>query len=239
MLLAAPADGYTLIVTGVDPFADNFFLLDTNYKREDLTPISFVHTSPAGIITQPDRAWNTLRDAFEEAKAKDLTLRVGFMNARQRIIMENLGKKEGVKMSLVPMQGGPPTVTAVMGNHIDMGVVGSILVEYTKAGSIKTLAVMGDERMTRVPDVSTLQEQGFEVSYDIPTVLFTKAGVPDAIVNRLSAIMEKIAPTPAYTKVIIDQLNAEVTPPGREYAVKRLHRAYNNVAKDVGKPLLP
>jgi tripartite-type tricarboxylate transporter receptor subunit TctC len=160
------------------------------------------------------------------------------MNPRQRIIMENLGKKEGVNLALVPMQDGPPTVTAVMGNHIDMGVVGSILVEYTKAGSIKTLAAMGDERMTRLPEVSTLQEQGFDVSYDIPTVLFTKTGVPDAIINRLSEIMEKISQQPEYTKVIIDQLNAEATPPGRKYAVERLHRAYNNVARDVGKPLL-
>jgi len=241
MMLAAPADGYTLCITGVDTFADNFFLLgQVDYKFEDLAPISFVNVSRSGVITQPDKPWTTLRDAFAEAKAKNLTLRAGFFNPRMRFIFEKLAEQEGVNLALVPQPGGPPTITAIMGGHLDLGFVGSLLVEYTKAGSVKTLATSGDVRMSHLPEVLTMQEQGFKVApYDAFIVLFTKTGVPDPIIDRLSDIMKKISQDPEYKKVVIESVNAEPMTPGREYAAQRLRQAYNDIAREMGKPVLP
>lgn len=239
MLLAAPADGYTLCTTGSNPFADNFFLLKVRYKYEDLAPISIISLSRMGIITQPDRPWQSLRDAFAEAKEKDVALKLAFMDPRSREAMETLAAKEGVKLALVPQQGGTPTLTAVMGGHVDLGIVGSILVESTKAGKIKTIAITGDDRMTQLPEISTLIEQGYDVSFDSPIVLFAKSGVPDDIIEKLSTLMEKIQEDPEYKRVIVDIVSSESMPAGREYAQKLLKESYNRIAKEKGAKVMP
>ncbi len=235
MLLAAPSDGYTLCTTGGNPFVDNFFLLDVRYKFEDLAPISMISISSLALITQPDRAWNSLQDAFDEAKAKNLTLKVGVMDARSRTLMERLAKEAGVRVALVPQQGGTPILTGILGRHMDLGILGTIAVENSKAGKIKVLASLGGRRIQQLPEIPTLIEQGVQMApFDATLVLFTKKGVPDEIINKLSAVMLKLMEKPEYKKLIIEANNTESIPGGREYASKFLRDSYERLAAEHG-----
>lgn len=236
MLLAAKPDGYTLCTTGSGPFADNFFGLQVRYKFDDLAPISLISISRMGIITQPDAPWNTIQEAFQAAKKEGRPLKAAVMDTRAREVLEFVAKQEGAQVSPVPQQGGTPVLTAVMGKHVDIGIVGSILVDNTKAGKIKTLAVVGADRMSQMPHIPTLKEEGYDISADSAVVLFASSKVPADIINTLSDAMEKVSKTQKYEDIIIKAMNAEAVPAGQDAAKQLLKEYYNILAREKGTP---
>lgn len=238
MMLTARPDGYTLCTTGSGPFADNFFSLKLRYKREELAPISLISVSRMGIITQPDAPWNSVQEAFQTAKKEGRPLKAAIMDTRSREVLEFIAKQEGAELAPVPQQGGTPTLTAVMGKHVDIGIVGSILVENSKANKIKTLAVISAERMSQMPNTPTLKEIGYNISADTAVTLFTSAKVKPEIIKKLSDTVVKLSKTQRYEDVLIKALNADRVPAGREAAINILKEQYNVLAREKGKPTI-
>jgi tripartite-type tricarboxylate transporter receptor subunit TctC len=73
----------------------------------------------------------------------------------------------------------------------------NVAVSHIKAGTMRGLAVVGEERSAAVPDVPTFKEAGYEGLTILTWLgLMAPKGTPDAIVQRLS-------------KAVADALTAE------------------------------
>jgi tripartite-type tricarboxylate transporter receptor subunit TctC len=241
MLMAAPADGYTLLFNSTSTSVDNFFYLgNVEYKFEDLVVVSLLYRNSGGMITRADRPWNTLTDAIEYAKANNVSLRFGFQGAQIRVAMEKLAEEQGFGLSMVPMSGGPELIAGLLGNHLDLGVTGNIWSEHHRSGTVKGIAVPLSQRSVHVPEVSTLLEQGYNIVTESPMMIAVRAGTPDAIINRLDQVLRKIIPTEEFQRQVIDMVSAEgAVTPGREYAAQWIREAYNREARLFGRPELP
>ena len=74
---------------------------------------------------------------------------------------EMLRQATGVEMTHVPYKGGSTAYTAMLGGEIDaMFDSMPAPLPHIKAGKIRALAVTGSKRLTALPDVPTLVEQG-------------------------------------------------------------------------------
>ena len=235
-LLQAKKDGYTLCATGPHPFAYNLLTMKTRYKFEDLQPISLTANSNMAIIAHPDSGWKNVHDAFAAAKAANRPLKVGVMDNLSRDIFALIAQKEGVKLAPVPQKGGMPCLSAVMGKHVDLGLVGSIAVDNTKAGKVVTLASASTTRFPALPDVPTLQEQGYDAaaSTDASFVWFTAAGVPDEVVDTVSNALIKLSTTPAYKKMQ-ETLIIDPAVMGRAHAEAAMKAEHEGKKKLLGK----
>ena len=79
------------------------------------------------------------------------------------IAAEQLNASAGTKITHVPYRGIAPALNDIMGKHIDF-LNGDITVLYPliQQGTIRALAVAGNERAKLLPDVPTVGEAGFK-----------------------------------------------------------------------------
>ena len=99
----------------------------------------------------------------------------------------------------VPYKGTPDAMTDLLGGRIDMFFIGTqIALPLVQEGKLRALAVTGSERWKGMPDVPTMQEQGFK---DFRVVnwfgAWLPAGAPPEIVARLQS---EIARSPTGTR---------------------------------------
>jgi tripartite-type tricarboxylate transporter receptor subunit TctC len=83
---------------------------------------------------------------------------------------------------------------------------------HIRSGKLKALAVLSAKRIATLPDVPTFQEIGLKgVDVAAWQGLFVPKGTPEAIVQRLSAEMNKAITTPD-VKARLEDFGLEVAP---------------------------
>lgn len=231
---AAKPDGYTLGVSATAAYTYSPHYVTVGYKIDDFTFISMLGLNQSGLVCAPNRPWKTLKDAFEWARKEKKGLTYMFQGSDDRDAMKRIAAKEGVSVSLMPSTGGPSIISAVMGGHADIGHLGAILFEYVKAGKLKLLAATTPNRLTPLPDVPTLKEQGWDESVEMFVVLAAPKGLPDATMARLEKAMDKIAKNEKFVK-FISELKMAPVPFGRDYAATYMKQAYERFGRQAGK----
>jgi tripartite-type tricarboxylate transporter receptor subunit TctC len=92
----------------------------------------------------------------------------------------------GIKMIHVPYKGTGPAVADVISGQITMNFSSlPPAVSQIKGGNLKALAVTGDKRVSSLPDVPTLKEQGIDVVVTSWQGLFAPAKTPPDVLDKI------------------------------------------------------
>lgn len=225
-LSAAKPNGYTLGASATAAFTYTPHHVKTRYSIDDFVFISMLGLNQSGIVCKPNRPWKTLEDAFEWARENDEALTYMFQGSDDRDVVKRIAKKEGVKLSLMPSTGGPSVIKAVMGGHADLGHLGAILFEYVKADKLTLLAATTPKRLTKIQDVPTLREQGWDESVEMFVVLAGPKGIPEEKLNVLEKAMKNLADDQKFRDYIAEDLKMRPVTFGPEYAKEYMHEAY-------------
>ena len=103
------------------------------------------------------------------------------------VMMEAVRMRSGVEMTHIPYKGAAPLKQELIAGRINVGgdQLSSSLADI-KAGKIKALATNASRRITDLPDVQTVREQGFGyLEADGWNGLFVPAKTPRDVINRL------------------------------------------------------
>ena len=112
----------------------------------------------------------------------------------------------------VPYKGGAAGLTDVLGGQVDLFVTAtSIVTPFIRAGKLKPLTVMSEERVLQLPDIPTARESGYDVVAYFWTGVVAPAGTPPAIVAKLNSEVNKVLVKPELRNVI---LNLSAQPKG-------------------------
>ena len=128
-LAKSPPDGYIVGVTSpTDIEAVDWEI--ANGRKPPITRDDFIYvgtyTWSAHLLAVPyNSPWKTLNDLIRDAKAKPgfYSFASSGMNAGTHISAEMFMEATGLKFRHVPFQGGGPAVAAIVGNHVDFGIV--------------------------------------------------------------------------------------------------------------------
>jgi len=108
-------------------------------------------------------------------------------------------------MPWVPSQGAAPALQELLAGGVD--VVTAAFAEtdaLRKAGRVRVLAVMAEERLHVAPEVPTLEEQGINWSLGWGwTIVAGPAGIPDTIRTRLTTAIQRATQQPAFHDPLI------------------------------------
>jgi tripartite-type tricarboxylate transporter receptor subunit TctC len=116
-------------------------------------------------------------------------------------------------MQHLPYRGGAPALLATLSGEADFTLLApNVIFPHIKAGTIRPIATGGTTRHPQLPDVATTAEAGFPEAQAMQWVgLFTTAGTPNEIVERLNGELNRILALPD----VIEKFTAQgVTPAG-------------------------
>ena len=231
-LARAKPDGYTLGVGATAAYTYTPYYVKTNYKFDDFTFISKLGLNQSGIVCHPDRPWKTLGDAFAWSKKEGKGLTYMFQGSDDRDVMTRIAAQEGIKLSLMPSQGGPSIISAVLGGHADLGHLGAILFGYvpqklTLLAATTPTRLVAPPQLKDFPSVPTLQEQGWDESVEMFIALIAPQGLPEATLAHLEEALAKLGDDKEFREFVAVKLKMGPVTYGRAYAEEYMKKAYD------------
>jgi tripartite-type tricarboxylate transporter receptor subunit TctC len=188
---AAP-DGYTLVMCSsstlaIGPALGNKLPYD---PIRSFTPITEAAVIPVVLVAYPSVPARSLPELIQLAKSKPGQLAYGSngVGTTTHIAGEVFKRVAGIDLVHVPYKGGGAAISDAIGGQIPLlfGAVSTPL-PHIKAGKLRALGVTNLKRLRELPDVPTFAEvlPGFEVVQWFSVC--GPAGIPRAIVTRLSS----------------------------------------------------
>ena len=196
-VLAAPADGYTLIMISASATVEPALHTKLAYDlQRDLAPIALYYAQPGIVMVHPSVRINSIREliAYAKAKPRDLRYASTGYGAIVHFTTEYFAMSAGISMTHVPYRGGGPAIMSVISGEVDMMFLGiNTAASHVKSGRLRALGVTTKERVPVFPDVPAVAEQGLP-GFDMKTwyALFAPANTPKPIVDRLQAITQSV-----------------------------------------------
>lgn len=194
---AAPADGYTIFFTDLSFLSYNAYL----YKQQpydlnrDFVPVTAVAEIPLGLAINSFVPANNLKDFLVYAKANPGKLNYSSTatGSLPHLAMENLKSTSSIEMTHVPYKGAAAAITDMIGGQVQaMFNDVSTSVQYVTSGRMKVLAVSGDKRIPRLPDVPTFSELGMtQLNAIVLMGIVAPARTPADVVAKLDGAIRE------------------------------------------------
>ena len=198
LVAKAPADGYTVLF-GIVALVQQMTLMKLPYDPiKDFAPISRVAITPAVFAASTTLPVNNLAELIKLVKANPGKYSFGTYGpgTSAHLQGELLNLQTGIDLLHIPYQGAAPLVTAMLG--------GQLSTAFMDAGSsrqhipkFKVLGVTGSERLSWLPNVPTLKEQGLNSFEPMGWVgLLLPGATPKPVVDKFSAETQRILKLP-------------------------------------------
>ena len=190
MAARAPADGYTLLISGnADAVTATLYdKLSYNFLR-DFAPIAGIARSPLVLVVNPSFPAKTVPEFIAYAKANPRKINYGSAGVGSIVHMAAalFEVEAGVQMVHVPYRGMAPALTDLMGDRVQ--AIFSTLppaVPHVKAGRLRALALTSAAASDALPGLPTIGQfvPGYEAS--IVEGLSAPKGVPEEVINILN-----------------------------------------------------
>jgi tripartite-type tricarboxylate transporter receptor subunit TctC len=212
---AAP-DGHTLLLVASSHTVTPALNTKLPYSTErDFAPVSLVNTNAMVFFVNPKVPANNLAELVELAKKNPGKLNYSSPGAgsQTHLLIELLSRRAGITAQHVPYRGGAPTTLAVLSGEAEFTLLApNVIFPHIRAGTIRPIATGGAARHPQLPQVPTTAESGYPEVRAIQWVgVFTTAGTPRPIVERLNAELNRIVRLPEVVEKFAGQ---GVTPTG-------------------------
>ena len=189
-LLAAPADGHTVLVYTsahtVLPLI-NKVTYDPLRDFSAITPLAIV---PNVMVVSPSKGYKTVKDVVDAAKAKPGQLNYASVGLGSATYMsaEKFKLATGIDAVHVPYKGSPEAITETMTGRVDYFFAPLVsALPMIKAGKLIALAVGTPKRSAQLPDVPTLTEAGIsKADYLFWTGMLVSSKTPRDVVQKLN-----------------------------------------------------
>lgn len=207
--LTAKPDGYTLGCVYTGPISIQPLYGQTAYKANDFDLICQFSFDPIVVMVKGDSPIKTYEDFVEFGKKNTIkyaSVPAGVLD----ISMEIFCRENNIKSKNMPVEGGVPAITALLGGHVDAAVVHpAVILSYVKSGDLRPIVVFENERLDFLPKTVTAKEKGINVVASVWKGIAVAKGAPVNVRKRLEQGFKKICTDPNYIKAMQDM---NVTP---------------------------
>jgi len=230
-------DGYTIGFINMPAIVSLTVEKQTRFTVDSFDPIGNLVYDPNVVIVHKDSEFNGLGDLIAYARANPGALTIGTTGApgnSEHLALLQVQIKANVTFNHVPFGGTAPLKTAILGRHAPVGTMSiSEALDDARAGKIKILGIMAEERHRWAPDVATFREQGTDVVAGSWRGIAAPRGVPEPILAKLREALRKAVADPEYVALAEKSLVplAYLDGPALGAALRRLHTDLTEVWK--------
>ena len=223
-VLKSKPDGYTLGTTITATYIVQPQIRKTPYDPfTDVTDIMTFAKYNNGICVRPDSQWKSIEDviAYSKSNPGKFTYAHPGVGMMPHIVLEQFTMKEGIKWTGVPFKGGPDAVNAAIGGHVDSVVMGTgDLIPQIKAGKLRLLLIISENRWPEVPDVPTILEKGHDFYVLSYMGIYGPKGLPETIRQKLEGVFKNAMKDPSFQEMLKRYYIQEAYLGGKEYSEK-------------------
>jgi tripartite-type tricarboxylate transporter receptor subunit TctC len=216
-VLAAPADGHTLLVGNTATLAINRAIskkLDYD-PATAFVPVARIATSSNVLVVNPALPVNSVAELVAYAKANPgkLSYSSPGVGTPAHLIAEWFKARAGIDMVHVPYKGGGVSVQDVMTGQVQLTFENpATALPMIASGGVRALGVTSETRSPHLPEVPTMIESGMaEFATTSFFGLVVKAGTPAAMVARLNGAVNRSLAADA-AQATLRQLSLDVSP---------------------------
>jgi tripartite-type tricarboxylate transporter receptor subunit TctC len=190
VVMRAPADGYTLLITGGTFVTGHLFDKLAYEPVRDFAPISLTHRQPNILVVHPSLPVKSVKDLIALAKANpgDLNYGTSGVGSTNHLSAELFKLMTGVRMVRINYKGVGPSVAALLSGEVQvMWANLAAISHYVQAGRLRPLAITSAEPSPLYAGLPTMVESGLAgFGTVVMTGVYAPLGTPPAIVNRLN-----------------------------------------------------
>jgi tripartite-type tricarboxylate transporter receptor subunit TctC len=213
----APKDGHTLLYTVIGHAA-----LRALYPRSgidpvgDFAPVALVGTIPMMMTVNRDLPARDLRGLIEFLRAHPGKYDYGSsgVGGSVHLATELFKRHFGLDIRHVPYSGAAAAQPDLIAGRIALlfAVGSGPTPEAAAHGEVRVLAVTGDRRLARLPDVPTFAEAGVpEYTAQTWHMILAPSGTPAPVVAQINAAVDRVLASPDVARRLAD-LSIRVVP---------------------------
>ncbi len=208
-LARSAPDGYTLMLTASTHTTNPAVYARLPYDTlRDFSPIVLIYNSPTVLFVGKDSRFRSVRQLVDAAKREPgMASSTSGAGTSGHFALEMFAKKAGIELTAVAYRGAPPALADVVSGRVPMTfstLSGALAL--AQGGQLRALAIAGPRRVPVLPNVPTLEEEGFGIADTSPWYGFMgPAGLPAALVNRIATDTQNLLKRPDVVQRVTDQ----------------------------------
>ncbi|MEI6719425.1 MAG: tripartite tricarboxylate transporter substrate binding protein [Betaproteobacteria bacterium] len=241
-LLAAPADGYTWLIASASHVSNASIYKDQLRwdPIRDFAPIGMFGKAYNFLVVPATSPVKTVAEYIALAKSKPGALDYGSpgTGTPPHIAFELLKHSAGIDVQQIGYKGYAPLMPDLFAGRLSASMLASTLtITHAKAGSVRVLAVLNDDRVKEFPNVPTLAESGYPEAQLVSWFgVLMHRKTPPEILRRVTAEVEKIATSQDFKDRLekTGNLSAYLGPEAFEAHMRREMPTWDRIVKTVG-----
>jgi tripartite-type tricarboxylate transporter receptor subunit TctC len=196
----ARPDGYTFLWTANTTHGSNPAL----FRRlpydpvADFAPVAVIGVGVLLVVVNNDLPVRSMQDLVAYARANPGRLNFASGSASSRVAGEMFKAQAGIDMVNVTYRSNPLGITDVIGGVAQvMFVDATTSAPHAREGRVRAIGVTSRQRVSLLPDVPTVEEQGFP-GYEMLSwnAVYAPAGTPGPIVLRMNRLINDVMARP-------------------------------------------
>lgn len=165
-----------------------------SYK--DFTPVCGLAMDTLLLVVREDSKYKSVKDIIDDAKARPKGISVGGTSGTSddAVMFSAMQVRTGTEMKYVPYNSGGEVMTSLLGGHVDIVWTnpGEAL-GHLQSKKVRALAVASKDRLSGLPEVPTLKEQGIDlVLAQFRGIVMPKDAPPEAVAY-LEGVFKKVS----------------------------------------------
>lgn len=184
-LLAAPADGYTVLYGPVTALTVHLhWMKGLQFKADSFLPICQTFENMFILAARPDSRFTRFSQVVEEGKREAGRLSYGHpgISSSPHLAGAELFQGAEVQARDVAFRGEPGMLPTLLNGDIDLVVATT---SFVNTHRLRPLAAFSEKRLAQFPHTPTVKELGYTVSPSGYGGLFVRADTPAEVVTRL------------------------------------------------------
>ena len=185
-------DPHTIMIT-LSSFVMTPLMQKLPFGHKDFTPISLVALDNFFLWVHNDSPWKSVKDFVAAAQKESLT--VGGTGSKQEdeLIFTFFEQKAGLKpFKYVPFKGGGTVAASLVGNQVAATVNNPSEALPHHPSKVRILATFAEQRHKQFPDLPTMKELGYDVSYQMMRGIFGPPNMPAEAREYHAALMKRV-----------------------------------------------
>ena len=234
----SPPDGYSLVL-GTTASHGSYEALNAKnpayQTMRDFAPIVLVGTTPQILILSPRLGVKTAADFVSHAKRNPGKLNYAStsIGGSPHLAFELLKLVAGIDVVHIPFNGNAPAIQAMLSGTVDafMSTTPPVM-GFVRDGKAVALAATSAQRISDLPDLPTLKEQGFDADSTPWYALFAPAKTPEVVLDKIHADVNAILSSDEGRREL-QKLGFEIRPVSRAAFTQMLRQEIETIGRVV------